>query len=416
MERIVIAGAGYGGLNTALQLESRLSSSTRDDWEILLVDRNSYHQHIILIHEVAANSRAPEEVMVPFANILNGKRISFIKGEVSGVDLQAHEITVGSRRIEYDRLVIALGSESSFFGIPGANENTLTLKSVDDARRINAHIKRMFALARWATPEDRVPLLNFVVCGGGYSGVELTGELADWLPELAADYDVPYSKVRLIIVEAAPTILFGYPAGLPRQASEMLLKKGVELRLGSPVARIEPNMVYVKSGDMIPSRTIIWTGGVEASPMLAQWGLQTGAKGRAVVNGYLESVNNPGVYLVGDNCLVTNPSTGRPLAPSAQIALQEASIVADNIAAGLLDEPRRVFRPGSTAELFSVGRSRAFALIGRVAFDGYPARLLKEASALRYYLSIGGPGMVIGKTPESVRAAAGISAAVLQGR
>ena len=215
---------------------------------------------------------------MPFANILNGKRISFIKGEVSGVDLQAHEIAVGSRRIEYDRLVIALGSESSFFGIPGANENTLTLKSVDDARRINAHIKRMFALARWASPEDRVPLLNFVVCGGGYSGVELTGELADWLPELAADYDVPYSKVRLIIVEAAPTILFGYPAGLPRQASEMLLEKGVELRLGSPVARIEPNMVYVNSGDMIPPYDYL-DGWSEASPMLAQWGCKQAPRG-----------------------------------------------------------------------------------------------------------------------------------------
>ena len=416
MYRIVIVGAGYGGLNTALHLEQRLSHSGNEDWEIILIDRNKYHQHIILLHEVAANSISPEEAIVPFANLLNGKRISFIQGDVRWVYPRERTIAFDDRSIEYDRLVISIGSESSFFGIPGAEDNSFTLKSVEDARQINAHIRSVFALARSATPEEQSSLLSFVVCGGGYTGVELTGELADWLPQLALANDIPQHRVRLMLVEASPTILLGYPADLTKRTTEILKGKGVELRLGSPVAKIEPNVVYIKSGDAIPSRTIIWTGGVEAPKALAQWGLQTGAKGRAVVNGYLESANNPGVYVVGDCCLVINPSTGRPVAPSAQIALQEAPCAADNIAADLLGEQRKVFRPGPTAELFSVGRRLGYALIGPVMFDGYPARLLKEASALRYYLSIGGPGLVARKLPETLRSLTGKTPVLLPSR
>lgn len=407
MERVVILGAGYGGLNTALELERRLSRSDEEDWETLLVDRYNYHQHIILLHEVAANSTAPEEAMVPFAHLLNGKRITFMQGEVRSVDLHRRQVAFDGWSTDFHRLVVALGSETSFFGIPGAEEHALTLKSVEDARRINAQIRRMFALARTAGAEERATLLTFVVCGGGYTGVELTGELADWLPELAQANGIPLSDVRLVVVEAAPTIILGYPADLPRRATEVLLRKGVELHVGSPVAKIEQGMVYVKVGERIPSRTVVWTAGVEAPRALAQWGLQTGAKGRAVVNGYLESVNHPGVYVVGDSCLVINPSTGRPVAPSAQMALQHAPCVADNIAADLIGGRRRVFRPAPTAELFSIGRGQAFALLGPVNFDGYPARLLKEASALRYYFSIGGPSLVVGKLPDALRATVG---------
>ncbi len=414
--RILILGAGYGGLNTALHLEKRLSRSQQRDWEILLVDRHSYHQHIILLHEVAANSAPPEEAMVPLANLLRGKRISFMQGEVNAVDLEQGQVTFDSRQMDYHRLVIALGSETSFFGIPGAAENSLTLKSVDDARRINAQIRRMFALARTAPHEERQAMLTFAVCGGGYTGVELAGELADWLPELAIANEIPLTDVRLLVVEAAPTILLGYPADLPRRATEILEEKGVELKVASPVAKVEPGVVYVKSGESIPARTIIWTGGVEAPRVLAQWGLQTGVKGRAVVNGYLESANRPGVYVIGDSSLVVDPSTGRPLAPSAQVALQHASCVADNIMAELVGGRRRVFRPAPTGEVFSLGRKRAFAIFGPISFDGYAARLLKEAIALRYYYTIGGLGLVMEKLPAAWRATRGAPRVLLPRR
>ncbi len=416
VRRVVVLGAGYGGLNSALQLERQLSQSKDRNWEIILVDRCNYHQHVIMIHEIAANSTAPEEAVIPLAYLLNGKRITFMQGDVKDVDLGGQQVAFDSQRIDYDRLVVALGSETSYFGIPGAEQNTLGLKSVDDARRINAHIKRTFLIARNSSRKDRASLLTFVVCGGGYSGVELTGELADWLPELALANDIDPSEVRLVVVEAAPTILMGYPAGLPGKASELLVKKGVELQVGSPVAEIGEGMVKIRSGETIAAHTILWTGGVQGPAALAQWGLQTGAKGRAVVNGYLESVSHPGVYVIGDCSLVVNPNTGRPAAPSAQMALQQAPHVAENLEAELVGGQRETFRPAGTGEVFSMGRRHAYAVLGRISFDGYAARLLKEAIALRYYLNLGGPALVMEKMPGALRTTAGGARLLLQRR
>ncbi len=397
--RIVILGGGYGGLNVALELERRLSRARRSDWEILLVDRYGYHQHIILLHEVAANSITLRDATVPFSRLLRGKRIGFLQGEVAGADLEQRSVAFDGKRVPYDHLVLALGSETDFFGIPGLRQNSFGLKSIDEALAIHAQVRRAFTLAETAPPEERRTLLTFVVGGGGFTGVETAGELTDWLPELAEEHRIPMPEVRLTVVEASKTILAGFGRRPIRMAREKLAAKGVELKVGTPVVRAEPGLVHLGSGEAIPTRTLIWVGGVVAPPQLARWGLKVGPKGRAVVDEYLESAGRPEVYLVGDSSLVVEPATGRPVPPTAQVALQQAEVVAGNIAADLGYGRHRRFEPAPTGDVISLGRKDAIATFGPVVFDGYQARLLKESIALRYYYRIGGLGLALGKLP-----------------
>lgn len=259
--RIVILGGGYGGLNVALELERRLSRLRRSDWEILLVDRYGYHQHIILLHEVAANSITPRDATVPFSRLLRGKRIGFLQGEVAGADLEQRSVAFDGKRVPYDHLVLALGSETDFFGIPGLRQNSFGLKSIDEALAIHAQVRRAFTLAEAAPPEERRALLTFVVGGGGFTGVEMAGELADWLPELAEEHRIPMPEVRLTVVEASTTILVGFGRRPIRMAREKLAAKGVELKVGTPLVRAEPGLVHLGSGEAIPTRTLIWVGG-----------------------------------------------------------------------------------------------------------------------------------------------------------
>ncbi len=397
--RILILGGGYGGLNVALELERRLSRSPDRDWEIVLVDRYRYHQHIILLHEVAANSIAPRDAIVPFSRLLRGRRITFLQGRVSAADLEQHQLFVEGQGVPYQQLVIALGSETDFFGIPGLEESAFTLKSVEQALGIKAQVERAFARARDATAQDRQKMLTFVVGGAGFTGVEIAGELADWLPDLAGSNDIPNAEIRMLLIEASRTILPGFGRRAMGLARKLLLERGVELRLGSPVVRAEAESVHLASGEAIPTSTLIWVGGVKAPAELAAWGLEVGSRGRAVVNEYLESTNHPRVWVLGDSALVLDPSTGQPLPPSAQLALQQADLVAGNIAADLGYGRHREFRPAPTGDVISVGRDDAVATFGPVVFNGRQARLLKEAIALRYYYRIGGPGLALRKLP-----------------
>lgn len=405
-QRIVILGAGYGGLKAALELEKRLTplrGADVPDWEILLIDRYDYHQLIVLLHEVAASSMPARSARIPLSSLLGDKQISFMQGEVSEVNLEERFVVFDSRRVPFSQLVLALGSETSFFGIPGLRENAFTLKSVEDASRINAHVRRMFAMARTASPDRRRSMLTFVVGGGGFTGTEMAGEMADWLPEMALKTGIPLAEIRLLVLEASNTILHGFGKDPMRWATNALERRGVELRLGTPVDRAEPGAIHLKSGEAVHTDTLIWTGGVMGNPLLAEWGLETGPRGMAVVNSYMESPKHRGVYIIGDSSDFLDPSTGKPVPPSAQLAIQQANRLAENIAATFQYRHRRPFRPGVLGDVISVGRGEAVAAFGPVTHYGYAPRLLKELIELRYVYQIGGLRMALARLPIFLR-------------
>ena len=388
-KNIVVLGAGYGGLRTALRLETLMQPLL--DHRITLVDQNRHHQIITLIHEVAGGRTPAEAVALPFDWLLGLRRIDFHRARVTGLDLNGKAVLTDHGALPYDQLVIALGSETNFYGIPGMREHSFTLKSLGDACLIQGHLHEMLAWAASQTdPQARREALNFVVGGGGFTGVELAGELAESLPRLASGYGLSPEDPKVIIVEAAKALLPGLDAGLVEKATRSLQKRGIEMLLGSPAQSADARGVTLVSGERIDSRTLIWAGGVRAVETLERWGLPVGAAGRVKVDDFLGVEGLPGIYAVGDSALVIDEKSQRPSPPSAQLAVAQAETVARNIHARITGRRIEVYRAHVTGEAVSLGAGDGVAWVGPARFSGNPAQWLKAFIARRYLWETGG--------------------------
>jgi NADH dehydrogenase len=394
--RIVILGAGYGGLYIALKLERLLKN--RKDCEILLIDQNDYHQLKTELYDVAAERKTFKDITVPLQTLLKHKRINFMHAEVTRIDFIQKTVTTTQGTVRCDKLVIALGSETEFFGIPGLREHAFTLVSFDDAQRIRRHIRKMIMQSANELDEKaRQAMLTFVVGGGGFTGVELAAELADYIAKLAKEADLGKDKPRLILVEARGSILPGFDVKLVNHASQVLASKNIRLMLNTPIVAFNGHAIQLKTNDKIQTNTLIWTGGVRANALVAKSRLKYGPRGRIVVNPFLESVNYAGVYVVGDNSLVLDPATSRPLAPTAQLALRQAETAAFNIYAELVGKRRKRFTPKIIGQFVSLGGHQAAGWVWKFRVYGFLAWFLKRLSVLRYLHSIGGLKLMITK-------------------
>lgn len=393
---IVILGAGYGGLYTALKLESLLRN--RKDCEISLIDRNDYHQLKTELHEVAAERKTFEAITIPLRKFLKHKRINFMRAKITHIDFAQKIVITTQGKVRYDKLVIALGSDTEFFGIPGLKEHAFTLASIVDAQRIRDRIRKMCTQAvKEKNEKTRQTALTFVIGGGGFTGVELAAELADYIAKLINEADISKEKPRLIVVEAGSSILPGFDVKLVNRALRVLKSKGIRLMLKTPVMSFDGDTIQLKTKGEIRTRTLIWTGGVRANALIAKSGLKCGPRGRVVVNPFLESVDYMGVYLVGDNSLVLDSATGRPLAPTAQLALQQGETVAFNIYAELTGKHRKRFTPKVVGQFVSLGRHEAIGWIWKFRVSGFLAWFLKRLTVLKYLHSIGGLKLTITK-------------------
>lgn len=392
-KNIVILGAGYGGLRTALRLEKLVHPLL--DHRITLVDQNRHHQLITQLHEVAGGRTPAEEAALPLERFLGLRRIDFHQARVTGIDSSRRLVSTDRGETPFDYLVIALGSETNFFNIPGMREHSFTLKSLGDACLVQGHVHEMLAwAASQSDPQARQEALTFVVGGGGFTGVELAAELAESLPRLASRYGVSAEELRLVIVEAGKTLLQGIHPLLAARATRALESKGVRLLLGSPAQSADARGVVLASGQRVASRTVIWTGGVRAVEALEKWGLPTGASGRVRVSDFLEVEGHPGVYVVGDSALVVEGATQRPAPPSAQLAVAQAETVARNIYAGITGTGPEAYSPHVTGEAVSLGPRDGVAWIGPMHFSGRPAQWLKSFIARRYLWESGGLELV----------------------
>jgi len=393
--RIVILGAGYGGLYTALKLESLLKD--RQDCEILLIDKNDYHQLKTELHEVAAGRKTSEAVTIPLRILLENKRIDLLCAEVTQIDFAQKNVMTTRGKIDYDRLVIALGSETEFFGIPGLRTHAFMLTSLKDAQHIQSHIQKMFMLAKNERDENvRQTALTFIIGGGGFTGTELATELADYIHKIAKETNMDEEETSLIVVEAADTILPGFDVKLVNRAVHALESKSIRLMLKTPIVAFDGNTIHLKNNRKIQTNTLIWTGGVQCNALLVKSGLKCGPRGRIIVNPFLESVDYEGVYVVGDASLTLDPS-GRPLAPTAQLALQQAEIAAFNIYAELRGKPRDIFIPKIVGQFVSLGGRDAAGWVWKFNVFGLLAWLFKRFSVLRYLYHIGGLRLMTSK-------------------
>jgi NADH dehydrogenase len=384
-KKILILGGGYGGLLSALSARANLSA---EEASITVINRVGTHQIITELHRLAAGNVSEQAVALPLEKLLKGKDIALKIGSVQTINVEGRKVTLeDGTSYSYDSLVLALGSETNYFGIPGLKENSLILKSVADAKRIYAHVEeRIRAYSKTKNKADA----TFVIGGGGLTGVELVGELADELPGICRKNGVDFADISIYLVEAMPSILPIFSADLIERATTSLEKRGIQFLTGLAITEVNGSTVSLKDGQTIDTNTMVWTGGVQGSSLVADCGVEVN-RGRATVNEYLQSVSHPEVFLAGDCAVVFGPE-GRPYPPTAQLAWQMGELAGANIAAYFKGYTMDTFAPVFSGTLASLGRKDGIGSIGEsgIELKGTPASLMKKASNARYLSHIEG--------------------------
>jgi NADH:ubiquinone reductase (H+-translocating) len=379
-KHIVILGAGYGGLLTALTVRKYLN---KDQAQVTVVNQFPTHQIITELHRLAGGTISEQAVSMPLEKLFKGKDIDLVISKVESFSVDKKEVKLANGSyLTYDALVVALGSQTGFFGIPGLEENSMVLKSVNDANKVYNHIEgRIKAYAETKNEADA----TIVIGGGGLTGVELVGEIVDNFPKVAKQYGVDFKDLKIKLVEAGPKILPVLPDDLIQRATESLAKRGVEFLTGLPVTGVEGNKIGLKDGSTIVANTFVWTGGVAALPIVGESGLEVD-RGKATVNEYLQSKSHSDVFVVGDSAVAFPEEGGRPYAPTAQNAWQMGELVGYNLFAALEGKKLETFAPVNSGTLASLGRKDGVAIVGgnETPLKGLPATLMKEASNMRY--------------------------------
>ncbi|MDQ0216016.1 NADH dehydrogenase [Oikeobacillus pervagus] len=379
-KHIVILGAGYGGLLSALTVRKYLS---KDEAQVTVVNQFPTHQIITELHRLAGGTISEQAVSMPLEKLFRGKDVDLkiAKVESFSVDKKQIKISDGST-LTYDALVVGLGSKTAYFGIPGLEENSMVLKSVNDANKIYNHIEdRIREYSKTKNEADATILIG----GGGLTGVELVGEIIDNMPKVAKGYGVDPKELKIKLVEAGPKILPVLPDHLIERAQQSLEARGVEFLTSLPVTNVNGNEIDLKDGTKIVANTFVWTGGVQGIPLVGESGLAVD-RGRATVNEYLQSTSHEDVFVVGDAAVAFPPEGGRPYAPTAQNAWQMGELVGYNLFAYLEGKAMDKFAPVNSGTLASLGRKDAVATVGAnaISLKGVPASLMKEASNIRY--------------------------------
>lgn len=384
-KHIVILGAGYGGLLSALTVRKYLK---KDEAQITVVNQYPTHQIITELHRLAAGSVAEGAVAMPLTKLFAGKDIDLKIAKVNSFSVDNKQIALSDgTTLSYDALVVGLGSTTAYFGIPGLEQYSMVLKSAADANRIHRHIdERIREYAKSKNPADA----SILIGGGGLTGVELVGEIADVLPTLTKKYGVNPQEIKLMLVEAGPKILPVLPDALIERAVASLEKRGVQFLTGLPVTNVADNVIDLKDGQKIVANTFVWTGGVQGNPLIGESGLEVN-RGRATVNEFLQSTSHKDVFVAGDSAVVF-AEDGRPYPPTAQIAWQMGELIGYNLYAFLKDKSFETFSPINSGTLASLGRKDGVAIVGASStpLKGLPATLMKEASNIRYLSHIKG--------------------------
>ncbi len=375
--RVVILGAGFGGLFTALGLERRLRKEGRA--EILLLDARNFHLFSPMLHEVTSGSVEPRHVVWPIRALGRRTRTTFERRQVRSVDLERGRVLTDRGEVGYDYLVIALGSTTDYFGVPGAEEKAFTFKTLTDAVRLRNHLLEMFEQADLEQdPDRRRRLLTFVLVGAGCTGVELATELHDLARKtLVRHYPrLDAREVRIVLAEASGRIIPCVSDRLAALGLEKVRRKGIEVRLHAPAVGVGDGGVELTDGQVLPTATAIWTAGVKANPIVEALPVEKDKLGRVVVNEYLELPPFPGVFVIGDAAHSWDPRFQAGLPPTAQVAVQQARSVARNIAGDLRGEGKEPFVYHHQGDLVSLGAGDGVGEIAGLAFSGLPAWLL----------------------------------------
>jgi NADH dehydrogenase len=383
--RILVLGGGFAGITTARNLERMLRPGEAD---VTLVSRENFSLFTPMLPEIGSGNLETRHVVTPVRAQL--RRTTFVLADVRAIDLANKSVTVertiggSTLSLGYDQLVIALGSVTSTFGLPGIAERALPYKTLEDADRLRNHVIAMLELADVTTdPVERKRLLTFVFVGGGFTGVEAAGEMADFFRSTIRFYpSIGKDEIEIYLVEGGPKLLPDLQAGMGEYSAKALTKRGIRVLLDSFVAGADARGLLLKNGSILETHSIVWSAGVKPSPVVSNLPIATGRGGSIVVAPDLSVPNYPGVWAIGDCASIPSPE-GKPYPATAQHAIREGPVLAANVVASLRGEATKPFRYEAMGMMASLGARRGVAgLKGKYLLSGFLAWVLWRS----YYL------------------------------
>ena len=392
--KIVVLGAGYAGLTATRKLAQKLSP---EEVEIVLINKHNYHYEATWLHEVAAGTINHNQARYMISDVVNPKRVRLIYDTVVEIKQDEQRVVLENSEVAYDYLVVALGWVTNTFGIKGMEDNSFFIQDIDSSRIIREHIEYKFAQYSSGESTDENDL-TVLVGGGGFTGIEFVGELADKIPELCKKYDIPRNKAKIINVEAAPSILPVFDDDLVSYAKKSLEDRGVEFRIGAAIKESTPEGFIVgEDNELIKAGTSVWTGGVTGSPVLGKSGFEL-FRGKVNVGSDLRLPGSENVFILGDCSWTMNEETGKPYPPTGQLAMQQGFAVAENIKNHLYGQPLNSFVFDDKGTVASLGMSDGVGnILSGIKIQGKAAAAMKKVVDDRVLLLVGGPKAVLKK-------------------
>jgi NADH dehydrogenase len=368
-------GGGFGGVYAALQFEKVLSRDP--SLQVTLVNRENFLLFTPMLHEVAASDLDMTHIVNPIRKLL--RRVQFVEGEVESIDLLGRRVVIAHggephrHEYEYDHLILALGSVTNFYDLPGVEAGALTMKSLGDAIALRNQLIECLEEADPECCRIKQPLLTFVVAGGGFAGVETVAGVNDFVREALEFYpNLTEADLRVVLVHDGPVILPELGEQLGNYAQRKLTERKVEIHVKTKIAGMSEAGVALSDGMLIPAKTLVWTAGTAPNPILGTVPCKT-ERGRLVGNEYMEVPEWPGVWALGDCAVIPDPRTGKPYPPTAQHAIRQARVLAENVLAAIRGGQKQPFVFKTIGLLASIGRRTGVAQIMGVNFSGFVA-------------------------------------------
>lgn len=394
--RIVIVGGGFAGLHLVRALERRV----RDLAEVTLVDRNNYHLFTPLVYQVATGELPPHAVAYPLRHtVVRQAGFHFVNSEVEAIDLEARLVRCADRVVPFDHVVVAPGSVTNDYGIPGVFQHARAMKDLADAQAVRRRILTSFEQADTeADAERKRHLLTFIIIGAGPVGVELASSMRDLMDHSLrgsyANVDVD-RDVSIVLLDGAERVLSAMDERLSRLASQRLAQQRIRVQLRSLVSEVGPGFVRTREGVELRGNTVVWAGGVRTSPLVAALPLPQAKDKRLLVDASFRVAGRDDVLALGDAAYVTQE--GKPLAQLAQVAVLEAPALAANLVRLLRGEPLVPYRHKEKGDLIALGKTQAAARLRRfwfltapreLVFGGLPAWTLWRVNYLTQLLGV----------------------------
>jgi len=366
--------------------------------DITLVNKHNYHYETTWMHEASAGTLHHDRCRYQIKDVINTSRVNFVQDTVKKIDKEGKKVVLETGELSYDYLVVALGSVPETFGISGLKEYAFSIANINSSRQLREHIEYQFATYN-TEAEKRPERLTIVVGGAGFTGIEFLGEMGNRIPELCREYDIDRQQVRLICVEAAPSVLPGFEPELVDYAVNYLEGKGVEFKIGTAVKECTPDGIIVGKDNQteeIKAGTVVWAAGVRGNPIIEESGFEN-MRGRVKVKPDLRVEGHDDIFVIGDCSLIINEETERPYPPTAQISMQQGETCANNLAALIHGKETETFSFDNKGSVASLGEHDAIGVAFGRKMTGTTASMMKKIIDNRSLFMIGGPGLVLKK-------------------